>query len=339
MSQEKTFDLGKIEEISKVIYGAKRIISHDKCMDGLVSAVFLKQMAPTAEVIFTQRKTPEMFNLPAGGNVFIDIEPPSARVEELVAAGDVVIDHHTTAKEIVERFGDRGYFTDDRYRSSAMQAYILWAFGANGGPPCGEDERQSAYIVAQLVSVRDTWDKGSHLNQEAQEFNAVAKVLPRSVWFELPFWHELSAVRDVARLGPAFLEEGKRRVAQDAKRVAIHTCKNGVRVGFLGGGGSISDLADFLTAELDVLVGVTWNVHDFDGVKTRQTIYSMRSRTHNVEALARTCGGGGHPGAAGFTVTSQHWGNDFEYLFARVEEHGLQPIHPREPKESERAVP
>lgn len=112
----------------------KTIVVHDNCPDGLASAILLHDVLYDAEIKFVQYGTDAYKALtPAPGVLYCDFSPPirtkkvvadgaetyvideedRAKLQEFVAAGTLVLDHHKTAKPIVEAFGDNGRFGDE----------------------------------------------------------------------------------------------------------------------------------------------------------------------------------------------------------------------------------
>src|ERR1700754_3177520 len=95
------------------LQAVKTIVTHDRCADGVMSSIILKDVLPEAEVKFLQYGV-EQEELEAAPNMlFCDFSPHPKRVTDFVAAGALVLDHHKTARDVVSAFGADGVFGDE----------------------------------------------------------------------------------------------------------------------------------------------------------------------------------------------------------------------------------
>lgn len=143
----------------------KHGIFHASCPDGISSALILKDALPDLRVSFVKYDTEEHRNFPAEpGQVWCDFSPPKERSAEFVAAGALVLDHHS--RDVVEPYGELGVFGEnERLECGAWLAYThVWK------PMCemrdyfiekGLEAPSSKEIehFAFLAAVRDTWAK------------------------------------------------------------------------------------------------------------------------------------------------------------------------------------
>lgn len=270
-------------------------VSHADCPDGIASALILRDAIPGAELVFLEHNTPEQRSLPAEpGLLFCDIVPDAERVAAFVDAGTVVLDHHRGARDVVEAFGARGVFADERADpgvSGAMLAYReVWL------PLRGEDPEVRRF--AELAGVRDTW-------QRADPGWSEACAQATALTF---FGYE--ALRDEGpRLAPLRQEVGRLLVAQreaTAREIAdgkTYRLRDDV-VMYNDRDRLLSDVAAqvFQSDEaVQVVCGFHYKVTS-DG--RMLLVCSLRSRRDGVDvaAIARRQGGGGHTSAAGFGV-------------------------------------
>lgn len=277
----------------------RKVIVHDACMDGLASAMILKEALPGVPIVFVNYG-PEHERLPAEpGLLFCDIAPPRARVQEFVDAGAIVLDHHAYARDVVAAFGERGVYGTE---SGAWLAYAhVHPTGRNNQVDPGIER------FARLVSIRDTWRKDSDLWPSALELHAILEAFPREHWlrgdgieaalqaFDRGIGAELvvAKIDQVARLVERGLVLSKDRVG---RLWALSTAPHAL----------VSDLAETArqVRSVDVLVNVHLRVEDGGLWFT----VSLRSNERlDVGAVAHARGGGGHVRAAGFrALASEH---------------------------------
>jgi len=147
------------------------VITHANCPDGIASALIIKDALPDVRVSFMYHGDKAHRELqPEPGLLFADFTPIRERVAEFVAAGSLVLDHHPTAKDIVEAFGENGVFgLNEKNECGAWLAYEhVWK------PLCelrdelvSENEHYNAQTsdevrdFAELAAIRDTWKQDS----------------------------------------------------------------------------------------------------------------------------------------------------------------------------------
>lgn len=285
------------------------------CADGLSSALILRDVFPTAEVKFLVHNTPAYAELPASpGMIFADITPPEARVQEFVDAGAVVLDHHKSARHVVEAFGERGVYAypeRDPGVSGALLAHQVWVqFRREQDPNWSEgwaELEEFVFYFASLIGVRDTWQTESPLWKTACELSATLLFYPAEDWLSVQSMSE-NLHRVTRRVDSVGAELIRKRDAE-AKRLADSAYRfvtpKGSRVAVVASC-HVSDAADLLAESADLVVGFAFDTQTTSLVGLRAGFQapvmrlSFRSRGKvDVSEIARMLGGGGHAGAAG----------------------------------------
>jgi hypothetical protein len=282
------------------------LVTHANCADGLASAMIVKDVLPDVEILFQFHNTPEHLGLEAKpGMLFCDFTPPKERAEEFRAAGAIVLDHHTTAKGLVLSFGDNGVFADEKASpgvSGAVLAYeYVWVPLA--GPAQRIGYHKSVQRFAELVGVRDTWQKHDPRWEEALVLTEALHFFPADVWLGPG---GMPSVRDgyASRLATAELVLQRRRAKIEAiaKTAVRFTAYGGLKVILAQGVTITSDLAERLRDEADIIGGFLFQAGE--GLIDLQLQYSLRAGASgfDVGKFAAFNGGGGHSAAAGFRV-------------------------------------
>jgi hypothetical protein len=284
----------------------KKVVVHTPCIDGLVSAMIALDALPDAEVVFcaygSQQKELEC----EPGMLFIDFTPDPDRVQQYVDAGAIVLDHHVHAKELVERFGERGIDVEEPGASGAVLAFRhVWlpTFDKLWLRALEQHKDFDSGQLAELVGVRDTWFKESPLWNQALEMHAILEAFPQDYWLaEGGIGAALEALR--AGTGKALVDKKAKTISEVVQRGLIRRNIGG-RVWALSAVRTemASDLAEAARgAGVDVLVNVQPYIED--GV----TWYLVNLRSNSsldVGALAKRFRGGGHRGAAGFRALAE----------------------------------
>ncbi len=228
--------------------------------------------------------------------VFVDIAP---QVEEARALGEAaakltVLDHHVTARarfetdpdlcRSLEQAGHELHF--DMERSGAMMAWNH--FHPDDPPP----------DLLRYVQDQDLWHWAL---TDSSEVNAAIASYPYS--FEA--WSALAAksARELADEGRPILRSNRMEVERvlknaapvlvDGQKVeAVNSTVHRAQVGH-----ELAERARF---------GKPWGcVYRIQGSKVHATLYSIGD--FHVAPMAARLGGGGHPNAAGFTVSVADW--------------------------------
>lgn len=312
------------------------IVTHENCMDGLASAMLLKDALPQATVVFVQHKTDAYLTLPATDNMlFCDISPPRERVQEFLAKDNVIVlDHHKTAKDLVALFGTNGVFADEDEQPGVSGGYLafreVWDLLKGKESPI-----QKLYVeeFAHLVGVRDTWQKSSPYWKQAQEQHKVMAFFPIESWMTPGIFDMTPESRNewLRRflLGPLLTQKEDIATKKLADQ-ALYFTAGGLRFAVFQGLYT-SDAADIMT-EADIVIGWGYKVEDQAGCKewpassatsAPKLIFSCRAKGDaNVSDFAGKHGGGGHTRAAGcsFEVKSSDL-NPYVLIQKLVREH------------------
>jgi DHHA1 domain len=236
--------------------------------------------------------------------LFCDFSPHPDRVADFARVGTIVLDHHRTAKRIVEAMGDYGVFGDESAEPGISGAVLahrhVWLVAApldeeHSGPMRALSER-----FARLVGVRDTWQRTSPLWADACALSQMLLLRPKAWWHGVGF-EDLEGM-----LFENLLEDGRLLQAKEEERVrrAIDggyrfTTADGRRVLAVQGVSVTSDGAELLGASVDLLVGFSYVVED----GAQKMKLSLRSHTGvDCAAIAKALGGGGHTAAAGCSL-------------------------------------
>lgn len=316
-------DIDKLKNIT-------HLVTHKACPDGYASALIVKDALPDVKVSFMAYGTEEHKNLAAlPGILFCDFTPwlpskssecpiPETPVEEYrkamlkvwLDAGAICLDHHPTAKDIVEAFGENGVFgLNEKNECGAWLAYEhVWLpiTAATSSPTRGivtlssDDAHGFVREFAELAAIRDTWKRDDPRWQQACEqaaelifwgFEHRSKAIKAG---GIPGW----AVRD-ERLGKHLLEKQLSAAQRSLDESLRFKTAGGLDVIMFQGVSTTSDAVE-LYGKSDLVVGFHYRV-DAGKLKLQ---FSTRSHTgFDCAAFAKSHpGGGGHKAAAGFTV-------------------------------------
>lgn len=296
------------------LHAVKTVITHADCADGLVSAMLLKDaLEPGVSFRFLHHETVEHRTLAAEpGMLYADFSPPAARAQEFVDAGALVLDHHKTARRVVEAFGENGVFGDEATEPGVCGATLVhkhvWGplvrpFRPKSGRSLPTSEDGFASHFAALAGIRDTWQRSDPRWREACIQHHVLMFIPRERWMGV----SLTSIagdwtRSLAELGEILQEkqdEATRDVIAGAYRF---TTSRGTRVVVFEGLRQTSDAAEALGADADLVVGFGFRVERAGDTQKPKMMLSTRSHTtFDCAAMAKAHGGGGHTKAAGFS--------------------------------------
>lgn len=283
----------------------RTIISHDNCADGTVSALLLKDVLPEATVQFVQYGTEAYRTLPASPHMlFCDIIPPAERVSEFVEAGAIVLDHHKTARAVVEQFGTNGIFADESAEpgvSGAMLAYReVWK------PLRSESPETTPYLLgwveqfATLTSIRDTWQNKDARWADACRLANLMHFMPNTEWLKFPLLKLATEWADnFDWIGHVLSDKHAKNVTKTIRRSGSYLSAKGTRMTIFNSTSHTSDAAESLGDQTDVIIGFGFEVENGE----EKLILSTRSHTtFDCSAFSRKFGGGGHTRAAGLSV-------------------------------------
>ncbi len=283
-----------------ILRAVRSIVTHGNCPDGLASAVLLHDALPGAEVVFLeygQRAHRDLVAVP--GMLFCDFSPIPERAADFARANAIVLDHHRSAREVVEAMGARGIFADERADPGVAGAVLAYR---HVWRPLRGTSPQAAFAehFATVVGIRDTWQTQSPLWREACAQARLMESMPRDWWLKTPLEALERGWRELEQLGDGLLathEEGVRRAVARAYR--FHSA-DGHRVVALNTSQLASDAAEALRGEADLIVGFAYL---FEGGAPKMHL-SLRSQdgAFDCGTFAARFGGGGHTRAAGIVM-------------------------------------
>jgi uncharacterized protein len=275
---------------------AKRMIKamvlyHANCSDGFGAAwaawKVLGDNAVYVPVQYDQPYPPEIDRGMVESLYILDFSYPLETMQRLMRQVNrmVVIDHHATAEEALDLFGDGP--AEVIFSQAHSGAYLAWQYfhGQNPVP-----------ILLRFVEDRDTW---AWRLLWSNEINAAIRSYPMT----FSEWDCLAEVRNIDSLAP----EGEAILRAQAQQVESHV--KSARLARIGGYEVPVVNATVLMSEIGEALcekfpeqpfSGTFFVRD-DGLK----VWSLRSRNgFDVGAVAKSLGGGGHAAAAGFTESA-----------------------------------
>ncbi len=315
MSETETKWLEKVKAV-------KRIIVHDNCPDGMASAILLKDAfyPNNIPIEFVQYGTKAFEALqPEPGTLYADFSPPiktkknletgayyidpdPANLEKLQAfvnAGVLILDHHETAKPIVEAFGENGIFgsNSDSESGATLSYKNVWA------PLRGNlvIQDQFAREFSRIAGIRDTWQR-THADWRTSCCQAqVLKFIPKERWLSKSLTEIASSWdSDYAWLGQMLQEKLEHTIKKISDKAYKFTTDRGTRVFVFEGVSKSSDVAEALHDTVDFVVAFNYEVEG----DRKKMILSTRSHTfYDCAAFAANHGGGGHVPAAGCNMT------------------------------------
>jgi hypothetical protein len=284
------------------------IVTHADCPDGIASAMILHDALPGAAILFARHGAPETVNMVAEpGMLFCDFSPPVARVAEFIEAGAIVLDHHRTARDVVEAFGPRGVFGDEVTDPGVCGAVLAFREVWERVQTMRWRATHAATVgdLAALAGIRDTWQRHDPRWEEACEQAAA-----------LTFWPVMDLVASTPDTWAERMAIGPTLQAQRAESVT-RAIRDGMRIHVDGREVAIlsttdtSDAMDRLGSEgVAMVLGFGYRCE----AGAPRMIVSLRGRGVDVAVLARAEGGGGHTAAAGFTLdVGAEMGNPYRW--------------------------
>lgn len=292
-------------EFLSAVAKCTHIVCHDACPDGTASAILLHDALPNATIEFVQYETDRHKTMEAKPNVlFCDFSPHKSRVQEFVDCGAIVLDHHRTAKTLVEAFGSLGRFGDEATQPGVSGAWLAYEHVWKPLRGLSEETYLRTWVenFARTAGVRDTWQTKNALWRASCVQAYVLNFLPQQRWLDTPL------TQIISHWSSYYMEVGETIFARHEKDVQkaidkgyhITTPRKGWRVVMIPSTSLISDAAEMLGDTVDLVVGFGF------AYETKTDDYpklTMSIRSHTTF----DCGsfvtdmqlGGGHTRAAG----------------------------------------
>ena len=302
--------------------GVKTIITHEGCPDGIASAIILKDAFydRQLDIRFMMYGTPAYAALkPEPGMLFCDFSPAAPDAPGFVEAGALILDHHRTARAVVEGFGANGVFGDEKTQPGVCGASLAyehiwlpaWVRATKLIPSrTREDDeaigrRNFVERFARLAGIRDTWQRQSPEWTEAcaqadlLRFMGADRLLAKPLWGLAADWTE-----HYKWVGDVLLERNARSVQKAIKGAFRFKSDKGTRVIMFDSTGLSSDVAEACGEEFDLVIGFGYTSDD--PTLPPKIILSTRSHTtFDCAAFVQRFGGGGHTKAAGCTIVAE----------------------------------
>lgn len=275
------------QEITK----SKIVFYHGGCTDGFCSAWIANQvLGHTADYIpisYSQELDIERLR---GKEVYVlDFSFKKDVVQKLleVANKTIILDHHKTAlEELKDLVGtnEKKHIVFDMSKSGSI---LSWDYFSNGNIV--------APLLVQYVNDRDLWKfelkNSREINEvigchayDFKEYDALFTLLTQE---NLP---------NLIQAGTFLLKQKERMMERILKHQQPMTWESHKGV-MVNSPVLQSEIGEALYKNPDVALAVVWYWNEKGDL-----VFSLRSNKVDVSALAKKRGGGGHPGAAGFTV-------------------------------------
>lgn len=267
----------------------KILVYHHDDADGKLSAKIVQYFYPRSEVIFREvNYNEENINYEEVENadvVYMVDFTSDNMIEFAKKTGTklVWIDHHKTAKE---RFADLWNSPIKGLRSLDKAGCALtWE--------CFSD-RQAPNIV-DYIADRDMWKfEWGNTKPFYEGFNLLITDMDDDLWVELLVGDQC-AEGECIGLGEVLLKRQLKRTEQLFEN-GIDVSFHGYRARQCNTTSYFSELGEYIYSKPEYDIAVMWQV-----VKDR-IVFSLRSNTVDCAKIAQEHGGGGHLGAAGFSI-------------------------------------
>lgn len=285
----------------------RKLITHDECHDGIASAITVKAALPDVEVVPVAYGTRHYEELPVeDGLLFCDMSPPASRVQEFVAAGSLIMDHHTSAKPAVEVMG--GVYADEKVDIGVSGAMLAYKYVYT---PIAAKETKYRYAaglqkLAEFVGIYDLWVRDSPNWVRAMDLCATLRFYGLNHWLRMDpakacewLWSRLDVgaavnFRKLYRANKVLLGKGYEVLTGTKTGMHVAVFPETVPDKIAG------MVMDNAPADIDLVFAYNYSV---EGGRPSLDV-SVRSRGGKFDCgeFAKYFGGGGHLNAAGFTT-------------------------------------
>ena len=291
--------------------GVNRIITHLNCPDGMASAILLYDALKIEPEFYVHGMDSFQHLKVTPKTLFCDICPPAHLVDQFVATGGIVLDHHKAAQSSVVKFGERGVFADEKLAPGVSGAYL--AFNEVWRPAMlqGISVRHSlAENFVRLVGIRDTWQR------QSKDWEIACHQAAALIFYPWKYWKsqvdrnghdgdtQYLALTDEMVVGK-LIHENRLIKAQQCAEDALISDIHGLRVAVFNDSDKLtSDVAELLRQEgINIIVGFSYYKSNID-MKFPVLSYNLRSDgSFDVAQFSTVFDGGGHTKAAGYTKT------------------------------------
>lgn len=286
-------------------------IYHSKDLDGYTSGAIVKRKFPEVKLIGYDYGQPFPWDSIEDDEtvIMIDVSLPMQEMDALAAKSkDLVwIDHHISAINDYKKFIEH----EDVIESTFLEIYGH-AVLENGISACEGGWKyffpdEAMPTAVKLLGEYDTWRNGDkeRWEQAILPFQYGMRQIcssPEMFPVELFNWYDIITDNPVYRIihdGKLIMSYQAQMNAQQCKRAAFEAEFKGLRAICLNGGGLGSDTFKSVYDESkhDIMMPF-----QFNGKFWTVSLYSTKPEV-DCSAICKSMGGGGHKGAAGFTIT------------------------------------
>lgn len=279
------------------------------CADGVASALLIR--AALIRLFDEERHEFEVRFVTHGeqferlearpGMLFCDIAPPQARAQEFVDAGAIVLDHHATARSVVERFEHHAFGDEEKNPgvSGAVLAFrevyepIARAYAPKGEAIEAEIDRAREF--ASLAGIRDTNRREDYFYTAACDQAEALCFWPWAEWPAEPFGADYLIIDRMMDVGEVLRKKSEERARSSVAYGQLHI--GGMKTLVMP---SLDTTVAQAYTDAELLVGFAYRAGEG---RPPQLVLSLRSRGNfDCGAFCKRFGGGGHTKAAGCSL-------------------------------------
>lgn len=237
--------------------------------------------------------------------VFIDFCPSLDEINTLSESNLVIVlDHHVTAREHLQGIKKLDFSFEEvcaRYGSGERGVYCLFDMNQSGAGIAYRYFFQTEIVpnMIKLIEDRDIWkfkykeskDFHSYLLSKPFDYDVYTKIFEDS--------SDIEKFKDIIKKGEALTEYSKELVKKICDLASFQTI-NGLKVGFVNTTSHWAEIGEYMIENFKLDYSVAFTV-DFKLGQIKGSI--RRPKGLDCTKLAEHFGGGGHSGAAGFSVS------------------------------------
>lgn len=289
------------DKLPPIVHPIEHIYVHADCPDGLASAMILSHIWPDASVTFVVHNSREHgFGTAHPHSIWCDIAPHEGNAAQWRDAGAIVLDHHVSAREVVESFGDRGVYADIKAHPGVSGAVLAAKLYERELP---NDPANAVVGFARIVGIGDTWQTHDP-NFTFSRQQAAALMLYGPKHLVTPshppylLGHELEA-------GQVVYDQQMSQVRKILDEVSVgHYTFGGWGINAIVFNDSTSALVNDVAEQAKSIAFKADFAASFHYRKDRSLKWSLRSIRSDFDVLpiAVAGGGGGHARAAAFAI-------------------------------------
>lgn len=280
------------------------IITHADCVDGIASAIIIADAIKAKHIQLYVGSQQHLELEPEPGMLFCDCSPKT-KTKRFLEAGAMVFDHHESAKEITQQFVEKGlgYYgeTNNGIAGAKIAYQLIWFPLMSPFIDWTISKSNNLQKLAELASIRDTWQKNNPLWEEANILGSTLRFYPFKYWMDKVSSEKAGEFsKDELLVGKISYEKYLKQINKVAD-TAFHTIWADKKISvFSANGHFTSDVSELLRKRgQNITVGFSFNIEN----NIPKVCYSVRSdESFDCAQFCKHFGGGGHIRAAGFSV-------------------------------------